>query len=226
LEHLGRAAFTTLLAAGIVNPMGPTLIVLGIDGEVKQQSTSESIELTLHPFSTVASRIALAHIGDPDDLWRSADQVAKEVAKSASCPTLLLPSKLLDANANNEIWAAALRHYADGSTTLDRVRQYPGDPWTRVQREMDRTELATTQESRRLTASEAYELAATQLAAENLHAEFEAFMYAWHGSIDFQRQHGSPLASTAMSDEALGHYLALVAQTTNIPWGSGASDDR
>lgn len=217
LDEVGGSDFTTLLAGGIVNPMGPTLTVLGLasDGASARQSV---VELVLHPFFPRATRVATTEARVSGDQWQDLAAVLGSVAAHSSCPTLLLPSTLLDEERNTQVWSHALSHYADGSITLQRVRSYPGDPWKRVEHEMDSVDLSAPRPaSLPLEANEARELALIQLTPANLRAEMEAFMFAWNGSIDFQAKGGSPLASSAMPVDTLAIFLSLIAQTTHLP---------
>ena len=68
---------------------------------------------------------------------------------------------------------------------MRKVRQFPGDPWNRVQQDMDGLVDVARQviegqgapKEKPLTDSEAHELAAHLLRPENLDAELKAFMY-------------------------------------------------
>ena len=107
---------------------------------------------------------------------------------------LLIPSAFCSSECSQSLFADLLQGFDEGSATLVRLRQHPGDPWKRVSAEMDGaakslsegllTKVFGKRKPRRLTTTEAGELAQLQLQAENLEEEFKAYMYAWEGSIN------------------------------------------
>lgn len=99
--------------------------------------------------------------------------------------------------------------------------EFPGDPWSRVQAEVDRTLGSShrAQESedkpKRLPPRHAKEIAEMQLDPDNINKELQAFMFAWNGAIEFQGD--SPISENAMSLDEFAHYFALMAISCNLP---------
>jgi len=115
-------------------------------------------------------------------------------------------------------------HFDNGYSVLKKVRQFPGDPWKRVQQDMSDFKSTagnvTTKQSkdaghRRLTQDEAMELSSNLLEPENMRSEIQAFMYAWDGSIQFQGE--GPMSKEAMSKDVFMEYFAILARTCNLP---------
>lgn len=222
LGQVGKNGLTTLIAGGIINPFGPTLTAVVIDGQVNPGSQHRVVELMLNPFSQTATEVGVAEIGES---LTPIHQISKFFALPfGSCPTLLLPCALLERDEVRELYSRFLATFEDGRSVLDKVRAYPGDPWNRVQQDMDGLEAllksivtgcSEEPPSGRLTPTEAIELADNLLKPDNLKAELQAFRFAWKGSIEFQG--GGAMGKDAMSLETFTEYLALLAISCNLP---------
>jgi len=230
LDKIGNEeGLKTLFGWGIVNPYGPTLTVVTTDGILyKQGRTLPIVYLMLNPFQQEVQIVGEATIGEGWDTV--ADLYPLFDVRLGACPTLLLPSKYREAGEDVEFYAQLLSRFDDGSSVLERVRRFPGDPWHRVKEDMrasarimasglkeGKAEGQGTTE-RRLTAEEARELASHLLEPKNLRAELDAFMYAWQGSIKLQESQGAAfLAKEALSTDKFAKQLLRLALTCRLP---------
>ena len=207
----GKKPYTTLLAAGIVNPFGPTLSVLAVDGYFpRADGRVPLIEMTLNPFAQTCTVVGTVDMGDN---WTPLYDLQPFMSLPLrSCPTLLLPSVYMTPGIVETLYADMLMTFDHGARALSGVRQYPGDPWARIQSEIDDslgTPFAPPKGgTTRLNRVEATELARTQLAPDNLRAEVLAFLDAWRGSIALQ---GAAAARTAMPFDRFLDIFALLA---------------
>jgi hypothetical protein len=197
IEKLTEVFPTTYFAMGIVNPMGPTLNLLASDGVRSPGSNSRMYQVMLNPFSQSCQEVGTVTIGQrwtpPVDLNPFFD------LEWGCCPTFLIPSAIYDSETGEHVFAELLQHFEDGKQTLSQVRKYVGDPWKRVQGEMDSTfskllrkisPKGTDEASGPLDWNQALELAKIQLDPANLLEEFRAFTFAWEGSLNFTQMPG------------------------------------
>ena len=222
LNEVGANGVHTLLVTGIINPFGPTLNALVLDGEMDPGSTLPILHLVLNPFSQSATEVGLAAL---EERWDLMEQVPKFFNLDlGSCPTLLLPSSYLDAEEVEELYARLLVTFQDGSSVNDKVRAFPGDPWNRVQQDVG--ELSTlishiqsedkqSLEFEKLSFEDAKLLSATLLKPENIKVELKAFLTAWQGAITFQGD--GPMATDAMAFEDFLQYFAVIALSCDLP---------
>lgn len=217
LRDVGKKGFTTLIAAGIVNPFGPTLTVVAADGDFRvAQGALSILHIILNPFSRSCDVVGKVDVKDnwsPDDL-----QVFFSLP-FGSCPTLLVPSYYFEPDQAVRFHARFLMGFEDGSNLLARVRKRPGDPWKRIEDDMSiaqtiaRPTDAANRISRRLSEVEASELAALQLAPDNLKAELQAFMAAWDGALECVGRRPADV----MSVEEFLDVFSRLAVTCNVP---------
>lgn len=221
LETIGDKGLVTLIASAIVNPFGPTLNVLAVDGDPQPYRELPVIRLMLNPFAQEAEQVGLARIGTSWDLPATLPPFFSSIA--GSCPTILLPSAMLDHRAAQTLCARFLEAFDDGLEVLEKVRRFPGDPWNRIQQDVDGLgdvleDIERGKEKagadRRLAPEEADELAAKLLDEESLKQELAALFYAWKGSIDFQ---SGSLATRALSLDEFARYFSLIAPSCRMP---------
>lgn len=154
-----------------------------------------------------------------EESWNPLQEIPKFFDLSfGSCPTLLLPLRILEHEDSVRLYARFLTIFEDGHRVLEKVRAFPGDPWNRVQQEMgglasllEKLQLGKAADNgfRGLTPAESQELASHLLAPENARAELQAFLFAWNGSIEFQGVHST--GKRAMSLETFAEHLARLA---------------
>jgi hypothetical protein len=219
----------TLFGWGVVNPFSPTLTVVATDGVLYVPGRKLPIVyLVFNPFQQEASIIGEARIGRTSSAVR--DQELLFGVRIGGCPTLLLPSAFREPAEDLEVYADFLTRFDDGSRVLEKVRRFPGDPWKRVQADVDESfdimargmkegeakrQIAT---GRRLTGEEACELASHLLEPKNVRAELDAFMYAWQGSIKLQKSQGAAfLAKEALSMDKFVKQFLLLALSCRLP---------
>ena len=214
-----RSKFTVLHAAGIVNPFGPTLSMLAIDRELENPSCQSILRVSVNPYSQTCENVGRAEIGDT---WNPlADISPFLLGLLASCPTLLLSSTLLKEDVALAICANHLMQFEDGGGVLERVKQFPKDPWKRVKSEVDsvakrsRNARHAPAEGTRLDEPASRELAALLLEPEAAKTELQAFIFAWNGAIKFQR--GGILSKGAMPFEDLARILGAMSLSCRIP---------
>jgi len=194
LDVVGGRLKTMYFAAGIVNPMGPTLNILVADGFGAPRDRMKIYKLMFNPFSQTCHMVGEVTVGDE---WVPALDLAPFYdLEWGSCPTLLIPSATYSPTAAKDLFVAFLQRFADGCEALTKVQEHPGNPWTRVKAEMDsavgimkklRNRLFKEQQGGPLNAKQSATLASLQLEPKNFEEEFRAFMYAWEGSMNFLR---------------------------------------
>lgn len=208
---------TFLLGAGIVNPMGPTLNVLAMEGLGNPGDTAKVCQLSLNPFNQSCNEVGEVVIGD---VWNPPHDLMPFLDGWGSCPTLLIPSALYNQKAAEELFSRFLQRFEDGAETLQQIRKHPGDPWTRVKGEMDglagmlqRLMKGNGEEKKDgpLDATAAAEYAKLQLDPKNLKEEFSAFMFAWEGSQNFLKMPGT-------SKEDFLQVFSRLAMTARVPF--------
>ena len=185
---LGQDAVLTLLATGIVNPFGPTLNVLAIVGDPQPEQELPVVRALLNPFTQEATEVGFARIGERWDLAAHLRPFFSFIA--GSCPTVLMPSTMLDDEEALALCTDFLQIFDDGFELLEKVRRFPGDPWKRVEEVegigdiLQQAELGEepADTRRTLTQEEARALAISLLDEENLKQELAAF-YAWNSSM-------------------------------------------
>ena len=223
LESLTNREMITIVAGGIINPFGPTLNAIVLDGIIQTGNKLPILNINLNPFSQEAKEIGVAHIGD---VWDPATDLKEFFSPPVlgSCPTLLLPSTLFDADGRININAIFISSFDNAYSVLEKVRRFPGDPWNRVQNDVDSigdtlksidSQPETKKSVQSIKDDEAIELARNLLDPSNLKAEIKAFMYAWNGSIEFQG--GSALVNRAMSLEEFIKIFSTLAVSCDMP---------
>ena len=178
----------TLLAAGIVNPFGPTLSAVSVIGDAQGQYT-DLVSIMLNPFKQEV--VPIGRIALPVQ-WASPAVLTDYWTFAGSCPTLLLPSVHL----STEIAAAAcsqfLQRFPDAANVLDRVKRHFANPWDRVSEEVQGmveqlTEQgggsSTPRPAHALDSDQAFEMAELLLSTAHTVPELQAFNYAWNGAI-------------------------------------------
>src|SRR5450759_237627 len=223
LDEIGKHNMMTLMACGIVNPFGPTLSALVLEGQFQPGGFLSILELTLSPLSQSVRGVGIVQMGD-QDTWNILKTIPWFFYVSLKgCPTMLLPSSLLGHEESVALYASFLEYFDDGYSTLEKVRRFPGDPWNRIQNDVTNLESIVrhngadqSQEMahRRLTKEEAKELSTSLLEPDNMRHEIQAFMLAWNDSLDFQGK--ELMGKKAMSLEQFVDYFAMLALSCNI----------
>ncbi len=225
LGAFGSGIATTLIAAGIVNPMGPTLNILAMDGLGSPGATLKLFFVSLNPFSQSCHEVGEVLVGD---VWVPQHDLMPFLNGWGGCPTLLIPSALYAPEVAEELFTQFLRTFEDGRETLQQLRKYPGDPWTRVKQEMDGTaemlekllngDSGEISEDGHLDGESAADFARLQMDPKNLKEEFDAFMFAWEGSTNFLRL-------PSIAKEEFFQVFTRLAMTARVPFMSNIIDN-
>jgi len=226
-DAFGHGLATFLMGGGIVNPMGPTLQILALDGLGDPGNRLKLCMLSFNPFSQSCHEVGEVVVGDE---WVPARDLAPFFDGWNCCPTLLIPSALYSEKEAVELFAEFAQSFPDGAKTLRQIRKHPGDPWTRVEDEMDglpemlkkmvqeRASGSSEEKDVLLSAEEAGEFAKLQLDPKNLKEEFAAFMYAWGGSQEFSGMSG-------ISKEDFLQVFSRLAMTARVPFMKNIIDN-
>ena len=192
-----------LISFGIVNPYGPTLFgFLLLDGI--QVDGAQLVYFQLNPFSQ--SIIAVHEITPETKTHQLRDIVIGAIANfdllgNAATPTLLVPSKYFSSEDASDVLCSVLSKTKKLPDSLRLLKEFPGDPWKRVSKEMrlafkkvkqrrTGTDISTNEAEK---ASRAQISEYSEIIGGEAHRakELEAFLYAWDGSINFQKEKGS-----------------------------------
>jgi hypothetical protein len=217
LKAMRDKRLTTLLCGGIVNPFGPTLTGIFLLGDRETSREFDLVEIILNPFAQSASRIGYASIGPYSNL--SGDYEALFSFPLGACPTLVLPPSLLSTEDAIDIHARWLRNFPGAGATWERIQRFPADPWNRVTEEIHDIvpEQRQSESDHRLGESEARKFAIYALSKEHMAAEFQAFFFAWQGSIDFQQEQGGrSLRSEALQLDDFRTWFLLITASCRI----------
>jgi hypothetical protein len=208
---------TGLLVSGIVNPFGPTVNAVVAVGELKVGAKLPVVRLMLNPFQQEVEEVGTLTFGKT---WRPSAIIPQLFElRAGCCPSLILPLEQLKLASAVSLFAEFLRGFDDARGVYDRVREYYGNPWDRVSREMSMaTEHLTAPESRAaeehepLNEAESRHMAELLLADEHSSPEVQALIYAWNGSI----QHIAPALATLPMDQ-FATVLEHICSAVRVP---------
>jgi hypothetical protein len=203
------------------------LNVVAVVGDFAPNRKLPLVRVMLNPFSQEAEQIGDAVFAGR---WSPVQDFEPLLRLAAgACPTLVLPSSLLDEDDALTITARWLATFDDARKTMDSVGAHFGDPWTRVGEEVEQAtaELVATLKPegdlklpslRPLSSEEARAFARSVLSHKHFEPEIQAFFYAWKGSINFQLENGGGrLAHGAMSPESFRTWLIASVQSCRVP---------
>lgn len=195
IEDVESGPLDVFFAFGIVNPFGPTLSFVGAIGAPRTGARLPIVNVMLNPFSQTVSQVGWFVVGD---VWTPLDDFEPLLQLGfGSCPTLLLLNHAVPEGSRQEVAAKILGVFEEDVTeTYLAVKQFFGDPWTRVSKAMQGT---VSEADQQIDAVEAADrLAELVLKPEHMFPELRALMYAWRGSIEETGISGS------IKDSALG----------------------
>jgi len=224
ISSLENRNLITIFAGGIVNPMGPTLSVLALDGKAVIGAHLPILHISLNPFSSFVKEIGVVKCGEE---WINTESILPLLSNNfGSCPTLLLPSRIFSSEIEiKSLYAKFIESFDDASSTLKQIKKFPGDPMNRVQDEMDNIVGSvniddTEVRDSKIELSKALEFVDIQTNSENLKSELKAFLYAWNGSINFQTENGAETLTafpSILSGEEFIEYLSIIAESCDLP---------
>jgi TPR repeat protein len=197
-------------------------------GETDRLDERCDVQLMLNPFTQEVEAAGELALGDR---WRPSAVIRAAFGLLfGGCPTLLLPSAHLEDKRSLSLHAEFLREFTDARGVLQGVREHPGNPWDRVLHEVSAASDGLVKvaagaggrprsaDAEPLSEAEATELARLLLSERHTKREIEAFLYAWGGSIKFQRGQGVPtLADAAMSLEAFQQVFRHIIESCRVP---------
>ena len=131
VEDIEGAHLDALVLTGIVNPVGPTLTFLATVGRAPERPL---VYAMLNPFRCEVKQIGTFTDGEnwfPDQAFADLFQYL-----SGSCPTLVLLSKSLDSETRSRVTENLFSHFDDAEGIIENVRDFFGDPMTRVSHSM------------------------------------------------------------------------------------------
>ena len=208
---------TTLFGVGIINPLGPTITIISSGGELHPGQKNDVFHTMLNPFSQTFKKVGDAVIGE--DICLTDQMRIFFDLEFGCCPTFLLPGTSMKRSETVGFFAGFLQQFEDSGRTYEKVKKFPGDPWTRVQEDMDlslesiNSVLSSVQKNEGITNEQSLEMAGLLLEPENKMKEFQAFSYAWKGSLEFQNENGNSTAE-ALSFEDFLKIFAVFAESS------------
>lgn len=222
LDDILSSEITTLLVSGIVNPFGPTLNAIVAIGPFKISSMVGIVHLTLNPFQQTILKVADLIIGQK---LNTGETIRKFFDFNfGACPSIVLLSKRVKVEKKNELIADFLANFVDGRETFNRIKEYFGNPWDRVSKEMNQAFeppkkpsffgklFGGSKKQTNLETDELMEFAELLNSPEHIEPELKAFFYGWSGSIE----HIAPGLATLKS-EAIQQIFLTLALTLDLP---------
>jgi hypothetical protein len=182
-----KHGFDPFFMLGLINPFGPTLGILGVDGKLVPGKELPVLWITFNPFSQTCEQVGTLKIG-PE--WNPSKDLATFCETGfGGTPTLLATGKCIPEPQAEQLLVQCLTLTPWGATILDKVRQFPGSPWDRITAEVGEVDemMKVPKESRirrPMTKTEAIEFVELQLNDAHMRAEIAALMVAWQGSIE------------------------------------------
>lgn len=212
LEDLDAAPLSAFFCLGIVNPSGPTLSFVAVVGEMKENAELPIVLVMLNPFAQSVIQVGRFICGTT---WNPPVDFQPLLGLAyGDCPTMMLISSAMDEDDRLEVGSRMLESFGDQVVSIySDVSRFPNDPWSRVSSAMAgasvRLDLPRDESARKL--------AAIALTPEHFWAEFQAFSYAWNGSIEMT---GIPdgMKARAMTEEQFREFfIARLAPSLWIP---------
>jgi len=213
LNDLDGSPLDVFFATGIVNPFGPTLSVVAAAGEPSEGRELPVVEIMLNPFSQRVLQIGKMLVGSE---WTPADDLKPLIQRDyGGCPTLVLASKQVTDGVRFDLATQILETHGDRvKGVTEAVKAHFGDPWTRVSEEMRGAEYDTDDRS---IPEVARELTSLLLTSQHFKAEFQAFVAAWHGSIENMGLSDQMKVSAMGSEQFNEFFLTRVLPAVWVP---------
>ena len=225
-EEQNSSPLTTLFAAGIINPFGPTLALLAASGDMSCQNSVPLLRITLNPFMQESMVVGEAIFGET---WNAPEDYAPFFPLGLlGCPTLLIPGNSLGAKESAQLFGCFLASFNDGRNAFREINKYPGRPCERIashahsladksKRMMDSADELKIglPPNEKMPPKEALQFARIQLKPQIMAEEIRAFIYFWKGSIDFLGE--SEMANNALTQNDFLKIFARLAVTMKIP---------
>ncbi|NBK26159.1 MAG: hypothetical protein EOM68_29605, partial [Spirochaetia bacterium] len=177
LDSISMKTFQLLMGCGTIDPVNPSLLVLGLERTGKLYEAGMLI-LELSPLSVRVMEVGKADLGDLPNFEMNLEPLF--ALMGPACPSLLLSPTMLPPMIVEKLYHLYFRSRNDGWRLLEGVRCYPGNPFKRVRRELGaRYKASDPLEDRRLESSEATELASLLLGKRAVDMEWKTFILSW-----------------------------------------------
>jgi hypothetical protein len=199
--------FSCFLAAGIVNPFGPTLSCLGTLGKWKPGNVLHLVYMSVNPFSTNAEIVGEVNIGKSTNWFELIEQSAAEM--KGLIATLLFANRNLTPEQASTVFQSLVKSYPNVSAILERLEKYFGNPVERVSVEIKSAIESLNAQGGQIKEADASEVRRlTELFMDNKHRDMEikAFLKAWEGAIG----HAKFMPTVANIGEAVNILTAVL----------------
>ena len=201
----------------IVNPMGPTFMMFAI-GRISSRKSCLMFA-SLNPFSQSAKLISdysfdtetldirslLTSYSISEDIENYVFTMKKNNQEFGT-PTILFGSGVDFSNNQSvskeqEIIFNIIKYSSDPKKTLDNLKQFPMNVKERVSYEMQDLSIFSSTDSNNkdlISDKIIHELMGIVCLPEHIKQEFLGFVYAWNGSINFQKKGNTGIADNAL----------------------------
>jgi hypothetical protein len=177
LDSIEMKAFHLLLGGGTTDMENPRLTVVGLEAGVNHDEAG-IVVLELSPFSQRVREVGKAAHGDELVLVLNLEPLFDLMGPS--CPSLLLSPTLLSPPLVRKLYHLFLKSRNNGWRLLVGVCGNPLNPFRRMGRELRARKAGPGPlVDRRLSSTEAYELASLLLQEKAVDLEWKMFILAW-----------------------------------------------
>ena len=201
-----------IAAWAIVNPFGPTL--MGLMARESEDGKKSFLSFSLNPFGQDIEEV---EEGTNSELESAIGELVLKDAEGLNCfpggaPTLMLVGSSVGEAEAKKVFHWILKRQGSLSEAVERIRRFPGNPWSRISEEvsgglgaalrslgeegMDRLGDDEPVQNFPQKIDEYLELIRGD---QHIREEVKALATAWKGAIDFQSREGSG----ALADDAL-----------------------
>ncbi len=199
--------YASILSYGIVNPFGPTLMMLATPRKRGANIMTPVYLLKVHPFSPGIEKmwmIPTKEVTTKRELAPIFDSITTGEFSRGGCPTLLITGSIIPKKDSLDVLVDIVANREDGKRTFDNCNAFKGDPFARVGFEVESMFLKY--EKQRMTAEEARAFVQMQMEEKIATEETAAFMTAFDGSIN----HVSLFSPVMDFRDFIGTYAALM----------------
>jgi len=178
-------SYQAIVSYGIVNPFGPTLIILATPKVWKGKETVPIIMLQIHPlFPEIMKRweISTAH----DTFFRDFENVIEDICtgdvSDGGCPTLFFPGVGWSLDNCLDILARIVSNRDGSREVYETCKRFKGNAFDRVSFEV--SNMMTKGSTERLSYGEALKFVRMQIEDKSFRSEISAFGTAYNGAIN------------------------------------------
>jgi hypothetical protein len=221
ISYLQSNSLEPVLISGLVNPYGPTLTVVTI---VRDKTTAPPALAYgyLNPFKS--ELFVLGYLREGKLSTSMSDQILAAIAPfqvfERGATSVCMSGEYLEPAEVRYLYGHLFRNYPWLRSHMEKIKRFPMNPWDRVTEDLNESFEAMSQDQNDAEAipdepisdADMNELLDIVLDPEHNASELKAFLYAWKGSIDQQREFNNhEIADNAFQYEEfsplLGHIL-------------------